>query len=440
VQKIGLAVDPTSGALSNFQVQQTIVFRDALGNAFDGLNPLALNGSASNLGRSFDPEGFVVNPKTGSFYVADEYGPSLYEFSRGGQFVRSFQVPSNLVPKVSGTTNYVATRDDGLNFGRQDNRGYEGLTTSPDGTKLYAIMQDPPTNDGSAGTGNNGRNGRNVRIVEFATEGAQSGNSTAQYVYRLEAQADVAARINAAVPPGSAVPPGASATDPRQGRNIGVSAITAISDTKLLVLERDNRGLGVDDPTGANGVGSKRVYVIDLAGATDVGTDVLPLDALPAGVVAVGKGNGSGGADPYIDVIAALGGNATGARPGQNLPEKLEGLTIGPRLADGSFLILMGTDNDYSVTQFPSGAASPCGTIQCDVYIDANGNVQRLALDAPPPAGYSLIPGYLFAFKTSPNDPVMAMYMQPVPEPSTYAMLLAGFGLLGFIVRRRLSA
>lgn len=39
--------------------------------------------------------------------------------------------------------------------------------------------------------------------------------------------------------------------------------------------------------------------------------------------------------------LAALGGVS---------PEKWEGLAIGPRLDDGSYLVLAGTDNDYSVT------------------------------------------------------------------------------------------
>ena len=92
-------------------------------------------------------------------------------------------------------------------------------------------------------------------------------------------QAAVAARINAILPGN------ATATNPRQGRNIGVSAIIAINDTQFLVLERDNRGIGVDDPAGANAVGSKRVFKIDITNATDV-TDVLVrLIALPATVV-----------------------------------------------------------------------------------------------------------------------------------------------------------
>ena len=92
---------------------------------------------------------------------------------------------------------------------------------------------------------NNGRNGRNItnrRVRQRPAQLAPTRKSLAQYVYQLEPQADVAARINA-IMPGNA-----TATDPRQGRNIGVSAIIAINDTQFLVLERDNRGIGVDDP------------------------------------------------------------------------------------------------------------------------------------------------------------------------------------------------
>ena len=112
------------------------------------------------------------------------------------------------------------------------------------------------------------------------------GTSTTQYAYQLEPQADVAARIIA----GGGV---ANPTDPRQGRNIGLSAIVGLNDHEFLVLERDNRGIGVDDPRGANVVGSKRVYKIDLDGATNIASLDLPDngDLTLAGIVPVTKSN-----------------------------------------------------------------------------------------------------------------------------------------------------
>ena len=147
--------------------------------------------------------------------------------------------------------------------------------------------------------------------------------------------------------------------DPRQGRNIGVSAIIALNDTEFLVLERDNRGIGVDDPPGARVVGSKRVFKIDIAGATDVTGVTLGESALPAGVIPVTKSP-----EVFIDI------QANTLLPNGKQAEKWEGLAIGPRLLGGARLILTGNDNDYSVTQTGVGE-------QFDVYVDFNGNLAK---------------------------------------------------------------
>jgi hypothetical protein len=277
LNRFDLDVHPVTGRISRFRIKETIKLTDPDGlltgptnptldepRALNGLNPGLLNGNPAVLGRSFDPEGLVVNPRNGNFIVSDEYGPSVYEFNRHGRLLRVFQTPANLLLKVGTAVNYVTDRDGGLNSGRQDNRGYEGIAVAPDDKRLYAVLQDPLVNEPGP---NNGRNGRVVRIVVFdnARRSPTYGQSIAQYVYVLEEQAAVAQRI---VDAGGVATP----TDPRQGRNIGLSAIVAINQHEFLVLERDNRGIGVDDPAGANVVGSKRVYRIDVQGATDVST------------------------------------------------------------------------------------------------------------------------------------------------------------------------
>jgi hypothetical protein len=421
LSRFEINVHPITGEISQFRVIKTIKFTDpnnmlaGPGPALNGLNPLDLNGSESVLGHSFDPEGLVIDPNTGEFIVADEYGPSVYVFDRQGRLVRVFDVPENLVPFVGTTVNYVASRDAcggevpvplcGANGGRQDNRGYEGLAVSPDGKTLYAVLQDPLIDETGAGT-NNGRNSRNVRIVVYDNDHASPsyGTSLKQLVYQLELQATVAARINA-VTPGNA-----NATDPRQGRNIGVSAIIAINDVEFLVLERDNRGIGVDDPAGTRTVGSKRVFKINIANATDVTDKVLGLDALPAGTVAVTK-------SPAVFLDLQLNTSL----PNGEQAEKWEGLTIGPRLKGGDFMLLAGNDNDYSVTQTGAGE-------QFDVYVDFNGNFAKCVLDsqtqckvnpaaddpitqnlAALPSGYQLLPGVLHSFRTS----ALTGYVEP---------------------------
>lgn len=405
VQRFALEVNPKTGQISKFRVKETIKFTDPRGllsapanpvadpEALNGLNPLGLNADVGRLGRSFDPEGLVVDPRTCRFLVADEYGPSVYEFSRAGALRRVFQTPANLIPKVGAAVNYVTDRDGGLNAGRQDNRGFEGLAITPDGKRLFAVLQDPLINEPSP---NNGRNGRNLRIVVFDNDprSATYGKSVAQFAYQLELQKDVRDRIIAAG--GSA-----SDTDPRQGRNIGLSAIVALNDHEFLVLERDNRGIGVDDPAGANVVGSKRVYRINVLGATDIANRSLPNDgdlahAVPP-IVPVAK---------LPEVVIDLAANTS--LPNGKQVEKWEGLTIGPRLKDGSYVIVAGNDNDYSVTQ-------EAGTnVQFDVYVDFNGESLRRDLDQPTmlngqfvgpvPAGFTLLPGVLHAYKASSAD------------------------------------
>lgn len=408
-QRISLRVNRRTGAISRFKVHKTIAFTDPRGlltaptatvtgspDALNGLNPLLLNGSANTLGRSFDPEGLVVDPKTGHLLVSDEYGPSVLEFDRKGRLLRLFETPANLVPVVGSAVNYVADRDGGLNGGRQDNRGFEGLAITPDGKRLFAVLQDPLVNEPGP---NNGRNGRNVRIVVFDNDrnSPTFTLSVAQYAYQLEPQADIRARILAA---GGA----ATSTDPRQGRNIGLSAIVALNDHEFMVLERDNRGIGVDDPAGAGVVGSKRVYKIDIAGATDIAALPLPADGdlAAAGIVPVAK------SATFIDLAA------DSVLPFSKRAEKWEGLTIGPQLKDGGFAIVAGNDNDYSVTQNGSN-------VQFDVYVNFQGGSMQRDLDSltmlngvdvgPVPAGYSLLPGVLHAYKASAAD--LATYVRP---------------------------
>jgi hypothetical protein len=137
VQRFTIDINPVTGAISKFKIVETVEFTNKLGVPLDGIAPGgALD--ASNLGNSFDPEGFVVHPITGNFLVSDEYGPSLYEFGRDGTLVRAFKTPETLKP---------VNADGGYNFdgdgatGRRTNRGFEGLAISPDGAHVYAMLQ-----------------------------------------------------------------------------------------------------------------------------------------------------------------------------------------------------------------------------------------------------------------------------------------------------------
>jgi hypothetical protein len=370
VHRFAIDVDPATGGISEFRILQTLIFRKG-STALDGFAPI----EAGPLGLAFDPEGIVVNPRTGHLLLSDEYGPSVIEINGAGRLVRRYELPSNVLPRnaLSGVVNHA--NDTGNTAGKRTNRGFEGLAISPDGRTLYAMLQSAMLDEGgSSGTVN--------RIVAFDTRTARP---LAQYAYRMEGSS--------------------------QGR--GISALVAINDREFLVLERNNRGLGVDaDLANPN----KKVFRIDLTGATDV-TGLNLATALPGSWTPVTKVSA-----PWLDLAAAT----TLAHPslaalGGVSPEKWEGLTVGPRLNDGSYLVLAGTDNDYSVTQNASsvqfdvyfkplggGAAS---RIQCDIgtfdnctAVNANGTPGG----AVPPGfdfrGYALIPGVLHAYKASAVD------------------------------------
>lgn len=410
IEAFKVNVNSATGAVGGFNLTGTKVFRQANGASYSGLFPDRLpNGSKSALGNALDSEGVARLPN-GQFLISDEYGPSVYLMSRDGKFLRAFTTPANLIPKQpNGTVNYVDGRPT-TTTGRQDNRGFEGITVSGDGHTAWAILQDPLLNDTSSGAGE-GRRSQNLRIVQFDVA---TGLATGQYAYQLESLASINGRI-----PGTADDFAATA----QGRNIGVSSISWIGGTKFLVIERDNRGEGPDNLIAGTllPVGSKRVYLIDLAGATDVSNTVLNTSnsGLPAGVTAVSK-------TLFLDVAAAL--SAAGAP----LSEKFEGLAIGPRLDDG-FSLLLATDNDFSVTQNGSN-------VQFDVC-SGGGSVTQVALGDACPTGQSLVPSRLYAFKVSGADVSnFSASLFAVPEPSSWAMLIVGFGLTGAVMRRRRTA
>ena len=401
IQSFRLGIDRNTGAVSNFRLTGTTLLQSASGANFTGLNPLLANGNSGVLGNSLDPEG-LVRLSNGNYLISDEYGPSLIEFNAAGREIRRFAMPANLLPlTAAGALDFTSGRPT-IVSGRQDNRGFEGLTISPDGKTAFAILQDPLVNEGAQ---NDGRRSRNLRIIAYDVATGQAG---AQYIYELESIAS----INANLPAGQTF----SATN--QGRSIGVSSIHALADGRFVVIERDNRGLGVDDPTLANAVGLKSAFVIDLANATDVsGISLAGTNTLPAGVRAATK-------TPFLDIRAKL------LAAGITLPEKLEGLAFGPRLANGGVSLILITDNDFSVTQTGTG-------VQFDVCTSgAGGTTSQVALGVACAAGQSLIPTNIYSFALDAAE-ARALGFAAIPEPATWAQLVLGFGIAGAAMRKQ---
>jgi len=270
----------------------------------------------------FDPEGVRVG-KDQTFFVSDEYGPYIYQFSREGYLIRKMPVPDGyLIGTPSADADSAGTSMEiypNLNtFGRQANRGMEGLAITPDGRFLIGIMQNALIQD--AGLSNAvppGRVGLANRILRMNIE----TGATQEFVYVMDSVA--------------------------QGR--GVNDIVAMNDHEFLVVERDNRSLVPTPPADPAEPVLKRIYKIDLnkPGLTDVSSRAsLPgtVAALAAaGVVTVDKTLFIDMLDPAYKVDATQTLKATVA-------EKIEALAWGPDLADGRHLLYVLSDNDLSQT------------------------------------------------------------------------------------------
>jgi hypothetical protein len=371
VHRFTIDLDRDTGQISNFRILKTLIFRKGP-NGLDGYAPEV----AGPLGLAFDPEGLVVHPLTGHLLVSDEYGPSLLEIDRAsGQLVRRYALPANVRPRdaATGVVNYAS--DAGNTAGKRTNRGFEGLAISPDGGTVYAMLQSAMLDEG-------GGNGTINRIVAFD---ARTARPLAQYAYPMEGSS--------------------------QGR--GISALVAINDHEFLVLERNNRGLGVDANLASP---NKKVFRINLTGGSDV--TGLNLATAPAGsYTPVTKIT-----TPWLDLAAAatLAHSSLALLDGVS-PEKWEGLSVGPRLNDGSYLVLAGTDNDYSATQNASSVqfdvyfkplgAGTASRVQCDIgtfnnctVINADGTPGGAVPAGFDFSGYALIPGVLHAYKASADD------------------------------------
>ena len=384
ISRFTLDVDQATGRISNFQVQQTIKLTSG-GAAMTGIAP----NPVSSIGRAFDPEGIIINPVNGNILVSDEYGPSIVEFNRAGVEVRRFTVPANVLPRnAAGIPNHAS--DAGNIAGKANNRGFEGLAVSPDGKHVYATLQSAMLDEG-------GGSGQYSRIIKYDMA---TGAAVAQFAYRFETT----------------------------GAGRGVSEIVALGDDKFLILERNNRGIGI----GATfATADKSVFEIDLKGATDISAISITGGVLPAGVVPVGKSAQL--IDLDANTLAALGFKS---------PEKWEGLAIGPKLSNGKYLILTGTDNDFSVTQNGSNVqfdvwlnvleSDPYATsIQCPIgqttgCVRTNGGA---AVDLS--GAYTLLPGVLHAYTADINV---------VPEPTEVSLMVLGLGMLAIGARRRRQA
>lgn len=128
-----------------------------------------------------DSEALIIKPD-GSGYVGDEYGPNIYYFNSNKQIIGAIVPPAAIQPHLpAGTLNYESTA--APTSGRRNNQGFEGVSLSPDGTHLFALLQSATRQDSDAA---NNQNAKNTRLVVYDVSGnATPSTPIAEYALTL---------------------------------------------------------------------------------------------------------------------------------------------------------------------------------------------------------------------------------------------------------------
>ncbi|MEV0320166.1 esterase-like activity of phytase family protein [Streptomyces sp. NPDC050658] len=164
---------------------------------------------------TYDPNGLdtegIVRAHDGSFWLVDEYGPSLVHVSARGKVLKRY-VPEGL--NLSGADYPVVEALPGILLNRKVNRGFEGLAQLPGGDLVMAVQSPLSLPDEEAGEGS-----RTARLLRFSPK---KQTVTAEYAYRFD--------------PVGVVDPGEDDTS-----ELKISSVVAVGRDRLLVEERTDK-------------------------------------------------------------------------------------------------------------------------------------------------------------------------------------------------------
>ncbi|MEU5081066.1 MULTISPECIES: esterase-like activity of phytase family protein [Streptomyces] len=164
---------------------------------------------------SYDPNGLdtegIVRAGDGSFWLVDEYGPSLVHVSARGRVLARY-VPEGLA--LTGTDYPVVEALPSVLLHRKTNRGFEGLAQLPGGDLVMALQSPLSLPDADAGDAS-----RTTRLLRFSP---REKAVTAEYAYRFD--------------PVGVVDPGEDDTS-----ELKISSVVAVGRDRLLVEERTDK-------------------------------------------------------------------------------------------------------------------------------------------------------------------------------------------------------
>ncbi|MDB5034223.1 MAG: hypothetical protein JWQ98_1464 [Chlorobi bacterium] len=251
----------------------------------------------------YDSEGLLRAPD-GTFWVSDEYGPSISHVSATGQVIARFR------PQPSGGIPDILRK-------RVVNKGFESIAMTPNG-KIYAALEIGMANSFANTTKANGDASNQTEMIRLLEYDPGTGISR-MFAYMIDAGYPV------------------GGNDLRR-RNIKVGDMVALNNNELLVIEHGIRGTQ----------NAKKIYKVTLVGATPITTEVFQtgaktfkaLEELSRSEITTVAGLTPVGKTLVIDL--------TNPGPG-NIPypvslEKAEGMTI-----LNPTTIAIANDNDFGI-------------------------------------------------------------------------------------------
>ena len=225
-----LQLGKNSKGVYAYKVLEEIPLKNASGINITGLtNGLDVTDTEVSIGANgehiaFDNEGLdteaLVRLNDGTFWLADEYGPSLIHVAADGQIIKRV-VPETVAADLSDADYPVSGFLPDILKMRKLNRGIESLALSPDESYLYFSMQSPLANPDKGAYSSS----RYVRLFKLALTNGDIASIEGEYVYRLDT-AD------------SFVDEKGSGDSGKKQKDVKISEMLAVGEDDLIVLER----------------------------------------------------------------------------------------------------------------------------------------------------------------------------------------------------------